>query len=256
MNTRDIRTSQPHTVCDVCGRTLLRGERADVYLNGGTRRSVCELCKSRALHEGWVREGTVPAYDESDSSSDRRRSLLGRLRSRRDGSGSTAAKPTLDDELDGNSWSQSGAGIRLGPPGPGPRSREPRPVPAGSSSSPGEPRMPREPRHVRAVPSSAEQKVAAAVELFNGSEHRRTVSGVARSLGEPSVAVSPSPARPSLVNIVVAWELCWYRYDVDLSDDQPSIRVSGQGYELSELTPQERLPNAVAGEHGQLSLPG
>jgi hypothetical protein len=43
---------------------------------------------------------------------------------------------------------------------------------------------------------------------------------------------------------------------VDLSDDQPSIRVSGQGYELSELTPEERRPNAVADEHGQLSLPG
>jgi hypothetical protein len=237
-------------VCDVCGRTLLRGERADVYLNGGTRRSVCELCKSRALHEGWVREGTVPAYDETESGTDRRRSLLARLRSRRDGSGSTAAKPTLDDELDGNSWSQSGAGIRLGPPSPNSRSREPRPVPAGPSS------RPREPRHVRAVPSSSEQKIVAAVDLFNGSEHRRTVSGVARSLGEPTVSVSPSSARPSLVNVVVAWELCWYRYDVDLSDDQPSIRVSGQGYELSELTPEERLPNAVADEHGQLSLPG
>ena len=117
------------------------------------------------------------------------------------------------------------------------------------------PREPREPRHVRAVPSSAEQKVAAAVDLFNGSEHRRTVSGVARSLGEPTVSISPSPNRPSLVNVVVSWELCWYRYDVDLSDDHPSIRVSGQGYELDELDPEERLPNAVADENGHLSLP-
>jgi hypothetical protein len=261
VNTRDIRTSHPHTICDVCGRTLLRGEIADTYLNGGTRRSVCELCKSRALHEGWVREGTVPAYDDTDSGSDRRRSLLGRLRPRKDGAG-PSAKPTLDDELDGDSWSQSGAGIRLGPPGPSSRQREPRATAPGARSR--EPRSapagpapgPREPRHVRAVPSSSEQKVVAAVELFNGSEHRRTVSGVSRSLGEPSVSISPSAARPSLVNIVVAWELCWYRYDVDLSDDQPSIRVSGQGYELDELQPGERLPNAVADEHGQLSAPG
>jgi hypothetical protein len=109
---------------------------------------------------------------------------------------------------------------------------------------------------VRAVPSSAEQKVVAAVDLFNGSEHRRTVSGVARSLGQPTVSISPSSSRPSLVNVVVSWELCWYRYDVDLSDDQPSVRVSGQGYELDELEPEERLPNAVADENGQLSLPG
>ena len=71
-------------MCDVCGRTLLRGEKAEVYLNGGTRRSVCELCKERAIHEGWLREGTIPAYNDNDASSDRRRSLLGRFRARRE----------------------------------------------------------------------------------------------------------------------------------------------------------------------------
>ena len=63
MTTKDIRTSHAHTVCDVCGRTLLRGERAETYINGDARRSVCELCKSRALNEGWVREGTLPGFD-------------------------------------------------------------------------------------------------------------------------------------------------------------------------------------------------
>jgi len=63
MTTRDIRTSHETSNCDVCGRTLLRGEHADIYLNGGMRRLVCELCKTRALHEGWLREGTVPAYE-------------------------------------------------------------------------------------------------------------------------------------------------------------------------------------------------
>ena len=246
MNTRDIRTSHEAAVCDVCGRTLLRGERADVYLNGGTRRSVCELCKTRAVHEGWVREGTVPAYEGADAGSERRRSLLGRLRSRaRDPAPAAGSVPTLDDDLDGRAWSQSSHGVRLGPAnGQGP----PRPEPAL-------PRGPREPRHVRAVPSSDDQKIVAAVELFNGSEHRRTVAGVARSLGEPTVAIAPLPQRPSLVNVVVSWELCWYRYDVDLSDDQPTVRVSGQGYELDELEAGERSPNAVADEHGRLSLP-
>ncbi|MFZ0043722.1 MAG: hypothetical protein WAK93_20605, partial [Solirubrobacteraceae bacterium] len=84
MSTRSIRTSTAVDACDVCGRTLLRGENAEVYLSGGTRRSVCELCTSRALHGGWVREGTVPEFDESSARLDRRRSLLGRLRARRE----------------------------------------------------------------------------------------------------------------------------------------------------------------------------
>ena len=47
--------------CDVCGRTLLRGEKADVFLAGGTRRMVCELCTRVPMHEGWIREGLADA---------------------------------------------------------------------------------------------------------------------------------------------------------------------------------------------------
>ena len=272
MTTRDIRTSHETSICDVCGRTLLRGEHADIYVSGGTRRNVCELCKTRALHEGWVREGTVPAYETGDSGSDRRRSLLGRLRPRgRDYGNGASPAPTLNDDLDSQAWNQSG-GIELTPadgteppaPAPAPpppprRGREsPRPVSARGAAREGgrEPRRtaPREPRHVHAVPASTEQKIIAAIELFNASEHRRTVAGVARSLGSPWVSIAPVSSRPSVVNLVVSWELCWYRYDVDLSDDQPSIRVSGQGYELDELEPAERVANAVADEHGQLAL--
>jgi hypothetical protein len=96
--------------------------------------------------------------------------------------------------------------------------------------------------------------MASAIELFNSSEHTRTVSGVARSLGLPTVALSPSDTAPSLVDVVVSWELCWYRYEVDLSEDVPSVRVANQGYELDELAPEERQPNAVADDAGRLSL--
>ena len=82
MATKDIRPSTAIVVCDVCGRTLLRGERAEIYVGGGVRRSVCELCTSRALHGGWVREGEVAEYDESSARPDRRRSLFGRRRKR------------------------------------------------------------------------------------------------------------------------------------------------------------------------------
>ena len=233
MSTKDIRTSYAHTICDVCGRTLLRGEQAETYINAGARRSVCELCKTRALHEGWVREGTLPAYGEHEAGADRRRSLLGRLRSRREASGRS---PSLDDEL-------SGSGIHLHPPVPSP---------GDGSAGRQRPDRVREPRHVRAVPVGDELKVISAVDKFNHSEHPRTIAGVARSLGAPVVCVSPDAERPSLVDVIVSWELCWYRYEVDLSDEPGSVRVDGQGYELSELADDERIPNATADDVGHL----
>jgi hypothetical protein len=219
----------------VCGRTLLRGERAEVYLNGGARREVCELCKSRALHEGWIREGTMPPGDGGQGRPDRRRSLLSRLLARREGP-SRAGEPAAaaDDEFQ-----------------PAPES------PPAPEQPPRRERVRerlREPRHVRAIPTSAEHKIASAIELFNGSEHRRTIAGVARSLGAPAVSVRPAEDGLSLVNVVASWELCWYRYEVDLSEEVPAVRLSAQGYELDELAPGERSANAVSDERGSLSL--
>jgi hypothetical protein len=234
--TKDIRPSTAITVCDVCGRTLLRGEHAEVYIDGGARRSVCELCKSRALHEGWLREGTAPTYDEDARSSNRRGSFLSRLRRRREPAPEPPAPLDAEPEYE-----------------PEPRA-EPRPVPAEPRQAPRRrDRTPtREPRHVRAVPMGAEQKIASAIAVFNNSEHRRTVAGVARSLGAPDVSIHPNPEHSSLVDIVASWELCWYRYEVDLSDEVPVVRVAAQGYELDELTPQERQSNASYDEHGAL----
>jgi hypothetical protein len=212
-----------------------------VYVSGGARGSVCELCKSRAVNEGWVREGTVPEYDGGDTSSDRRGSFLHRLRARRDsGSRERATMSPVDDV------NESAASP------PPTRAQDPilqihHAIVGGSGFQ--------APRHVRAVPSSVEPKVVAAVELFNSSEHPHTVAGVARSLGTPAVSLRPSDARPSVVNVVVSWELCWYRYEVDLSDDQASVRVADQGNELDELPLEERQPNAAADARGSLSLP-
>ncbi|MGH2857125.1 MAG: hypothetical protein ACRDMJ_06530 [Solirubrobacteraceae bacterium] len=277
MSTRAIRTSTAHAACDVCGRTLLRGERAETYLMGGTRRSVCELCTSRAVHGGWVREGQVPSYEESGRRPERRRSLLSRLRGRQEAfeggragrersaggeAPSAVPEPDLEDggELGPPPWEDESRGRsrRRGsarpqsPAWPAPGSRA-----AGGRGgvTPGRPAgQPREPRHVRAVPTSAEHRIASAVSLFNDSEHTRTVAGVARSLGPADVSVAPSAANASVVVLVVSWELCWYRYEADLSDEVPRVRVVGQGYELSELSDEERSPNAGADEHGRLAL--
>ena len=112
----------------------------------------------------------------------------------------------------------------------------------------------REPRHVRAVPTSVENKVSSAVSLFNESEHPRTVAGIARSLGLPDVSVHPADANGSIMQLVVSWELCWYRYEVDLSDEVPQVRSTEQGYELSELPEIDRRSDAVADDRGRLAL--
>jgi hypothetical protein len=257
VNTREIRTSTNQASCDVCGRTLLRGERAEIYLSGGTRRSVCELCTSRALHGGWVREGEVPAYDESAARSDRRRSLFGRRRNRRDvrsaqnGSRSVARDPIPEPEPELDDVPRSAPASRSRPSRAQPASPSwPAPVRAAGRIVGGS----REPRHVRAVPTSIEHKISSAVSLFNDSEHPRTVAGIARSLGLPDVSVHPSDVNSSVVNVIVSWELCWYRYEMDLSDELPAVRVAGQGYELSELSEIERQNNAVADERGRLDL--
>src|SRR5262245_59386377 len=80
MTTKDIRTDHVQVSCDVCGRTLLRGEHAETYLAGGSRRQVCELCTARAINEGWVREGVALERGTRAFGGERRRSLLGRLR--------------------------------------------------------------------------------------------------------------------------------------------------------------------------------
>lgn len=229
VSTRSIlTTATDYPTCDICGRTLLRGEHISTYLNGGARRSVCELCDTRALHEGWMREGSAAAFESSRSAGDRRRSLLGRLRSRQ---GLSTAESAAEEDRSGRA--------RVAPP---------------VAESPLVTNAARPVRSVHAVPANDEHRAASAVALFNRSEHRRTVSGVARSLGAPAVHVAAVDGRPSLVTIVVSWELCWYRYEVDLSDDGTSVRVTNQGYELEDLDERERIPNATADELGQLSL--
>jgi hypothetical protein len=183
--------------------------------------------------------------------------LLARLRARREAA--TLEPEYLPDEDDFDDASPPEPEPQEPPP-PRRQRRAPRPVAAGRQRHRERDRdrdreRAREPRHVRAVPTSPEQRTAAAAEVFNGSEHIRTVAGVARSLGLPWVSVRPSAQAPSVVNLVGSWELCWYRYEVDLSEQDPAVRLAGQGYELDELEASERTANAAADEHGRLVLP-
>jgi hypothetical protein len=105
-----------------------------------------------------------------------------------------------------------------------------------------------------AAPPAAPSYLAQAIDVFNVSEFPRRIAGVARSLGEPEVSARSAEHLASVVLIVVAWELCWYRYEVDISEGLADVRVLEQGTELSELAREDRLVNVLAGEGGALSL--
>jgi hypothetical protein len=225
---------------------LLRGEHAERYFAGGEHYWVCDLCVSRAVQDGWVREGTLPSYEPSVDERERRRPFLPRLRARL---GELLSDGEEEDEFEEDrdlGYPVFRAEKRRSSPRLPESFRDPRREPRRE--------IRQEPRHVHAIPTNPDQKVSSAIRAFNGSEHTRTIAGVARSLGAPSVTIRPSEMEASVVRVVAAWELCWYRYEVDLADEMPNVRVAAQGAELDELEPTELECNAAADEDGVLAL--
>ena len=245
---KELRPVTEDVACDVCGRTILKGERTEPYLApGGQRMLVCDLCTDRAYAEGWIRESAHGETPASTLRREPRRSLFGRLRRRGPepaagesaapaGNGAPApladAPPPAEEEF-------------VAPP-------QAEPAPAAFDAPP--PSRPKDPRHVRAVPTNAQVKVERAIEVFNGSDHPRTIAGIARSLGEPWVTATPLDESPSEVSIVVAWELSWYHYRVDLGTEQDPVTLIAKGHELDELDDWAREWNASASADGALEI--
>jgi hypothetical protein len=229
---KELRPFHDAVSCDVCGRTILKGERAESYLvPGGERKLVCDLCAPRALHEGWIRESGPSELPAARRRPEQGGSFLGRLLRRR--------APESADEDAEPEWEE---GVRE-PEAPVARER---PAPPREA--------PRDPRHVRAVPTTADVKVERALELFNGSEHARSIAGIMRSLGEPWVAAAPDVGTPSQVDILIAWELSWYRYRVDLGDAGEAVVLLEKGEELDQLEGETPDWNVQASRDGTLAL--
>lgn len=259
MTRKSITTTRPAIACDVCGRTLLRGEHADPFIASGARRMVCELCTARAANEGWIREGADNTLGVRRNGPRGGRSLLGRLRPRQVPGRRTPAGEAAPLGRRGNSnvdRIESGERVAQAADASHAVAEHDEPQAAPMQETHEVATAPREPRHVRAVPTNADLKMARALDVFNTSAHPRRISGVARSLGQPAVTVMPSTTEGAIVSIVVAWELCWYRYEVDLADEAAGVRVTGQGAELTELSAAELMPNAAADERGRLVLAG
>ena len=217
--------------CQVCGRRLLPGERATVYLTrDGVQASVCELCRPRAEAAGWL----LPHEAEARGGVGRERrrprgQMLGGLLSRLPAAtnGEDAGEPEPESR----------------PAGPARRRRTP------PEHRPATPAV--EPAAEPDVPGTT---VAGALAAFNASNHRRTVAGLTRTLGPPratALAISTADGTPG-ARITVAWEITWYQWEVGRGATGIEVRESGKGDTIEQLRAADRTWNLLAASDGTL----
>jgi hypothetical protein len=209
--------------CDYCERTLLLGESVATFRDGRETRLVCALCESDALKRGWLRDGQP---DPPPQPREPRAGLIDRLRRPKD---DKKAKDT---------------GAR-----PAPRHT------VGVVKLTGEEAAAASRAKSREVERAelAAHAVALSLETFNASAYRRTVQGIARTLGAPRVSLVPlGGIRPDVV-ITIAWDISWYQYRVDAEADPP-VRLEGRGDDVTELAQRWRTWNAQHTEESGLVL--
>jgi hypothetical protein len=252
-----------------------------VFLAAGQRRTVCELCAPRAVHEGWRREADGEALTLAPPRPRRGRNLFERLpvpfrvrgvarpasATAELGAEQLAYEPELEPQAPVEpdpAPEEHPDGHRLAP-GPAAPERQPYDFLGGLEIVEGRPgeiaqRSPVSALHPEGHRQARLAGVASAperaIEIFNASEFPRRIAGIARSLGAPAVNVCQvEDTVGETVSIVVAWELCWYRYEVDLDEEAPAARLATQGTELEELARGERAANTPVDEAGLLSSP-
>jgi hypothetical protein len=100
--------------------------------------------------------------------------------------------------------------------------------------------------------TAVEQAMVEAAEIFNESAYRRTIAGIAKSLGEARVSLLPlSGVNPEVV-VTIGWDISWYQYRVVFDSQQP-VRLAERGYELDELDPRFKGWNGHLGLDGRLT---
>ena len=99
--------------------------------------------------------------------------------------------------------------------------------------------------------SEPELAMVEAADIFNASDYRRTVGGIAKSLGEPKASIVPLSGVSGELIVTVAWDISWYQYRVS-PDSAQQVRLAERGHELSELDTAYQRWNAHVEEDGRI----
>jgi hypothetical protein len=99
--------------------------------------------------------------------------------------------------------------------------------------------------------SRPERAMVEAAELFNESAFRRTVAGIAKSLGQPRASIVPLPGVNTEIVLTVAWDISWYQYRVAPESGQP-VRLEERGHDPRELEPKFTSWNARLTPDGRI----
>jgi hypothetical protein len=90
-----------------------------------------------------------------------------------------------------------------------------------------------------------------AAELFNATQFRRTIAGVAKALGEPMASIMPLSGVNSEMVLTFAWDISWYQYRVSPESPQP-VRVAERGHDIADLDDGYQSWNATVTEDGRV----
>jgi hypothetical protein len=244
--------------CDVCERTILRGERTDDYIDGqGQHVLVCSLCRSRAEASGMVPAHLAATLARPDGGRRRGFGVRRRIgkaagRARRAGASLSESAREVAQAKRAERAARVEAEVEAPQPPAQPRRRESareEHLPDGQNGA--EQAAPPPPRPRK--PLTPQRLMRYALEAFNQSAERRKVAGLIRSLGEPSAGIRPAERDRAV--LTVAWELSWYQWEIAVgSQNGTGVREVAKGGELGELPEEARAWNASVGEDGELSL--
>ena len=99
--------------------------------------------------------------------------------------------------------------------------------------------------------SDNEVALLEAADLFNASAYKRTVGGIAKSLGDARASIVPLSGSAGELAVTVAWDLSWYQYRISPESAQP-VRLERRGHELDELETTFTEWNAHVEDGGRL----